>query len=365
MATGVRSVEIARGVPIDDYRDVDGAAADVDACERLGARLARALGTRRVFMLSSTARGGGVAEMMPRLCALLRDVGVDARWLVLQTDEPGFFETTKRLHNLLHGRADEGALDERVYDRVSRDAADALHGCVERGDVLVVHDPQPLGAGALLAPLLDGALVWRCHVGVPFADAATDAAWTFLAPRLAPYPRALFSSERYVPPALAGRAGIVHPSIDPRDHKNRDLRPAKLVGVLASAGLLDAPLRPPWARFAARATRLVDGGFVAAPIAGLLFAPLVVQVSRFDRLKGFPALLAAFARLADEAPSWARAGRVRTERALDEIARAELILAGPDPGGVADDPEAGDVVDELRRAGAALPAPLPARVHGG
>ena len=363
MATRIRAVDIPRALHVDDYRDVDGATAAVDACAHLGRRVGRLLGTGRVFMLSSTARGGGVAEMMPRVCTLLDDVGVDARWLVLETDEPGFFDTTKRLHNLLHGRDDGGSLDADVYDRVSRAAAAALRRVLEPGDVLVVHDPQPVGAGALVAPLLDGALVWRCHVGVPFADDATRAAWTFLAPRLAPYARSLFSSERYVPDFLVPRGGVIHPSIDPRDHKNRDLRPAKLLGVLASCGLLAAPPRPPWTAFARKASWLRPEGWTNGPIPDFLYAPLVLQVSRFDRLKGFPVVLDAFARLARDGPAWARAERVRTERALDEIARAELVLAGPDPGGVADDPEAVSVLADLEHAWLRLPAELAPRVR--
>jgi len=78
--------------------------------------------------------------------------------------------------------------------------------------------------------------------------------------------------------------------------------------------------------------------------------PLVVQVSRWDRLKGFGPLLDAFARLkhgiapADVAP--------RQRRRLSHV---RLVLAGPEPAAVADDPEAVCVLDELIDAYRRLP----------
>lgn len=363
MTTRVRAIALPRTLQLDDYRDVDGAAGDVQAARALGTALAHTLATRRVFMLSSTAQGGGVAEMMPRLCALLTDVGVNAQWLVMETDAPSFFAATKRLHDRLHGVAADGDIDGCIYDDVSREAGEALRAWVERGDVLVVHDPQPVGAAGHLSLHVDVPLLFRCHVGVPFENDATRSAWSFLAPRLAPFRRLLFTSSRYVPEALRARAAVLHPSIDPRDHKSRDLRPRKLVGVLASAGVLGSQENPAWAAFGAKVKRLARSGWTDAPIDGLLHAPLVVQISRFDRLKGFPVVLAAFQRLVEAGPTWARSARVATDRALDEISRAQLLLAGPEPPGVSDDPDATTVLAELEQLWRRLPDELATRVH--
>mgnify|MGYP001225663609 CR=1 FL=1 len=46
---------------------------------------------RRVWMLNSTAEGGGVAEMLPNLIAILRELGVNIRWLVMGSSEKRFF----------------------------------------------------------------------------------------------------------------------------------------------------------------------------------------------------------------------------------------------------------------------------------
>ena len=58
---------------------------------------------RVVWNVNSTARGGGVAEMLISLLAYAHGAGVDARWLVIPGNE-AFFIVTKRIHNFLHAR---------------------------------------------------------------------------------------------------------------------------------------------------------------------------------------------------------------------------------------------------------------------
>src|SRR3954465_11262586 len=61
---------------------------------------------RTVWTVNSTARGGGVAEMLRSLAGYVLGAGIDIRWLVAPGN-PDFFRVTKRLHNRLHG-ADDG-----------------------------------------------------------------------------------------------------------------------------------------------------------------------------------------------------------------------------------------------------------------
>lgn len=74
------------------------------------------LDQRAVLHVSSTASGGGVAEMLYTLLSYVRGLSVDTRWFVLDGD-PEFFAVTKRIHNRVYGAAgDTGALGaaERV-----------------------------------------------------------------------------------------------------------------------------------------------------------------------------------------------------------------------------------------------------------
>src|SRR3954471_2391124 len=81
----------------------------------------RLLDGRVVWNINSTARGGGVVELLRPLVAYARGAGVDTRWVVIE-GSPEFFAVTKRIHNRLHGaEGDGGPLDDRarsVYDRM-------------------------------------------------------------------------------------------------------------------------------------------------------------------------------------------------------------------------------------------------------
>src|SRR6478735_1768622 len=103
---------------------------------------------RAVWHVNSTARGGGVAELLQSLLAYARGGGVDTRWVVVGGN-PDFFQITKRIHNNLHGAAgDGGSLGEaehKVYDETLREAAEELADTVAPNDIVFLHDPQTAG----------------------------------------------------------------------------------------------------------------------------------------------------------------------------------------------------------------------------
>lgn len=364
MGATIHEIPLKRTIELGLYRDLDHLLPLLEELVAAGQSVARRLGTHRVWMLNSTAAGGGVAEMMPRVSSILNDLGVDTRWLVLDPGRPDFFPLTKRLHNLLHGESQDfdPVAARRIYEEVSEQGGRALHR-VEPGDVLVVHDPQPAGVASYLRETVCTRTIWRCHIGVSERNESTRLAWDFLSPFLAPYQRLLFSAYAYIPEKWLEKSGELHPGIDPLAHKNRSLRPYKLVGILRSAGLVDGPEVAPWARFQAQAQRYEEGAWVTEPIPDLLHVPIILQVSRFDRLKGFQYLIPAFERLADVCRERSLHVRADVERVLDELSRACLILAGPDPAGVSDDPDASDMLEALCRQQEALPPDVRRRVH--
>jgi trehalose synthase len=314
------------------------------------AALVPRLAGRTVWMVSSTAQGGGVAEMLPKVTSLLDELGVTCRWAVLRPTRPEFFALTKRIHNLIHGHGDPdlGPADRDLYETVNRGCADALRPHLGPADLVVVHDPQPLPLGAFLKADLGVTTVWRSHIGVDVPSPAAAAAWSLLRPFAATYDRAVFSAPEYIPEFLAGRARIIHPAIDPQSHKNRELSPHKLVGILCNAALQHEAhpvLTPPFAHLARRLGP--DGRFALRADEdeiGLLYRPIVTQISRWDHLKGFGPLLAGFARLKRRREEHHRGWSERLRR---RVAIVRLVLAGPDPGSIADDPEGLEVVTHL------------------
>jgi len=295
-----------------------------------------------VWNVSSTERGGGVAEMLRCLLGYTRIAGLDARWLVIE-GAPDFFEVTKRIHNRIHGSpGDGGPLDDRaraVYDRVTEAAGRELAQRVAPGDVVLLHDPQTAG----LAPLvrrLGATGVWRCHVGSDQPSPLADEAWAFLRPFLLDAEAYVFSRREFVWSGLdGGRVHVIPPSIDAFSAKNRDLDEDGVRAILAACGVVPAAAsvdgRPPVTRRA----RMVEDIPVPPGI------PVVTQVSRWDGLKDPTGVIEGFA---------------------THVARssgAHLVLAGPSEDSVADDPEGVGILRRCVDARAALPREVRARVH--
>ena len=307
------------------------------------------LAGRTIWNVNSTATGGGVAEMLEVLVGYIKDLGISVGWLVI-TGDAEFFAITKRLHNQIHGDlagGPLGAADAQHYMRMLTANAAELLGRIRPGDVVLLHDPQTAG---LAGPLVRaGALVvWRCHIGADWENDATRAGWDFLRPHLTSAHGYVFSRRGYVPAWLPeGKVSIIPPSIDPFSPKNQDLDRATVQAILATLGVLDGapPQVPP--RFVCR-----DGntGTVTRPAVitgeGRPGAddPVLLQVSRWDRLKDMAGVMRGFA---------------------DHVAprgAGYLILAGPAVTEVSDDPEGAAVYGECLLQWHDLPPAARARV---
>lgn len=353
----LQTVGIGEARSLADYAAVAHLAPAVRELQAEVAAVLPRVAGRTVWMVSSTARGGGVAETLPPMIALLRDLGVRTEWLVIGTDDPGFFVLTKHLHNLIHGagtpRLDDDA--RALFERVNRANAELLRPRLAAGDVLVVHDPQPLPFASLLRAHVPLATIWRCHIGLDAVNESTRAAWAFLAPYLDAYDHAVFSAPEYIPQDLAGRATVIAPGIDPLAPKNVELSVQRTVEVLCNGGLVVPPGPMLHPSFQHQARRLLARGNVVPAREredlGLLTRPIVTQVSRWDRLKGWLPLMHAFAALKQSARDGGGDVPPLHRRRLQLV---RLVLAGPEPEAIGDDPEGLEVLDELRAAYAAL-----------
>jgi len=354
-----RIVRISESVRLDDYEAYAQLAASVRELKREAALLVPELEGRTVWHVNSTEKGGGVAEMLPTVVSLMRELGVQTEWVVIESDKQAFFALTKQLHNLIHGAGDPtlGTAHTELYEQVNAENAERMLPWLKPGDVLVVHDPQPMALAMQLRRSLDLRTIWRCHIGLDDDTPETRAAWRFLEPYGEAYEHGVFSAPEYIPDFLRARSSLIYPAIDPLSDKNRELYVHKLVGVLSNAGLANAigpVLTEPYRQGALRLTG--QGEWLPAvdlDDIGLLHRPIVTQISRWDRLKGFAPLLRAFALIKERARSGRYDALPPVEQRRMELVR--LVLAGPDPASVSDDPEGLEVVEEIRSLYVALP----------
>jgi trehalose synthase len=310
------------------------------------------LGGRTVWMVNSTAVGGGVAQLLRTLLPYWRGAGIDVRWMVLRGSAE-FFRVTKRFHNHLQGQPGDGdvlGIDElAILDQAADHHARVLGAQLAPGDVVVLNDPQ---TAAMSVPLARAGanVIWCCHVGIDHDNEFSRNAWMCLRPRVAGAQRFVFSRYTSLPEWLGGaETSILTPCIDPASTKNLPMSDAGARAILQhlglSAGVPDAP--PSYERTDGSMATLAGRPTVldcdTAP--DWSREPVVVSLARWDRIKDPLGILDGF-----------------LERVL-AASDAHLLLAGPDADHVADDPEAAAVLAEVRERWRGLPSSARARVH--
>jgi len=229
--------------------------------------LAEPLKGKRVLHVSATAFGGGVSEILYTLVPLMRDVGIDAHWHVIFGKEE-FFNATKLLHNALQG-AEETLSDEQweIFDEINAMNAEGLQG---EWDVVIVHDPQPIGLrrGALAK---GGRWIWRCHIDLSTPNPAPIER---LLPMIEEYDASVWHMEQYVPNDMGRHreaVNIIPPAIDPLSPKNMAFSPE-------------------------------DAAFVCRQFGIDVDRPLITQVSRFDPWKDPIGVIDAYREVTEQVP---------------------------------------------------------------
>ncbi|MFP8953684.1 glycosyltransferase [Natrialbaceae archaeon A-arb3/5] len=281
---------------IEAYADVT----DSDRLERLRS-LADALADSRILHVNSTATGGGVAELLRSIVPLCNDLGVDTDWLVMDAADD-FFEVTKAMHNALQGSGPPLTEEMKAtYRAVNEENALELDDEGEY-DLVVLHDPQPLGLlDHLEATMPAAATVWRCHIDL---TDPTEEYLSFISEYTKRVDHAIFSRSGYVGDTAVPETSIIYPSIDPITEKNR---------------ALDAET------IAAERNRLDPLSFED---------PLVTQISRFDPWKDQFGTLEAYRRASADVPT------------------LQLALVG---GMAGDDPEGLELYEQVAEEAAADP----------
>jgi trehalose synthase len=267
---------------LEQYEPLIGA----EATRRIS-RKAETVRALHVVHVSSTFYGGGVTEILTPLTLMMNTLGIETGWRMIQ-GTPGFFNSTKKLHNALQGQTVElSDTDKAIYEQVVFENALRLH--IDECDAVIVHDPQPLPLVRHF-PERDMPWIWQCHVDLSSPDPST---WKYLREFAEQYDTAVFSLPEYAQELRVGQRFFT-PAIDPFTPKNREMSDQEISDCLAH-------YRVPIDR------------------------PLLLQVSRFDRWKDPTGVIAAF-------------------RKAREHVDCTLVLAGNN---ALDDPEAGVILESI------------------
>jgi trehalose synthase len=268
---------------LDRYEEVVGH----QEVERLR-RVAERLKGKRIIHVNSTRTGGGVAEILEWMIPLMQELGLEARWEVI-SGPPDFYRVTKSFHNALQGR--HVVLKRSDFDlhyQVNEENAKRLN---LEGDIVFVHDPQPMYLPHFTPKGQVGRWIWRCHIDASKPDRAV---WKYLESAIPHYEATMFSMAAFTRP-LPRPMFVIPPAIDPLSDKNCPIPETERLETLARHGI--DPERP-----------------------------LLLQVSRFDRFKDPLGVIAAYRLL---------------KRYYPEL---QLALAG---GTAEDDPEGADVLHDV------------------
>ena len=244
---------------------------------------------RVIQNINSTLEGGGVAEILSRIIPLLRQLGVDATWDVLKGDDT-FFKITKKFHNTLQGMNECISNDELAHFlEVNRQNAEEMD---LYGDIMFIHDPQPIALIDKKDAKGGKKWIWRCHIDLtgPQSDIMD-----FLRSYMERYDRVVISSPNYARADINVEQVIIPPSVDPLSDKNRDL-PEEMIDLVLNRLGIDKK------------------------------RPIVSQISRFDRFKN-------------------PCGVIEVYKRVKKYKDIQLVLAG---GGATDDPEGPGILEELK-----------------
>jgi trehalose synthase len=224
------------------------------------AKAAKSLKRIRILHVNATPKGGGVAELLRSLVAMERAAGLRSSWVSIEAPEH-FFEITKRIHNGLQGKKIKlSSRDVKTYREVNAHIAKALARIPS--DLIVIHDPQPLG---VIRTFHKYPMIARIHIDCSKPDRRALAA---ILPELDAYECVMFSHEKYVPRAMDRKCiSISAPAIDAETEKNK------------GGGMKDEGRRNP-------PSSLIPHPYLLIKKIGIdPTRPLAVQISRFDPWK--------------------------------------------------------------------------------
>jgi trehalose synthase len=199
---------------------------------------------KKVLMINSTAKGGGVAEILKSLVPLMNGIGIKTKWLVLNADEK-FFEATKTFHNALQGDINIDIKNKiKNYENFYKNKLEDLNPeiidnlkKINSSDIVVIHDPQPLGL--IKYKKENSKWIWRVHIDLSNSHKEL---WNFIEKLSDNFDKIIVSKKSFIK-GDPKRYKIIHPSIDVFDEINKEISDEKIKEILAKNNIpTDKPI---------------------------------------------------------------------------------------------------------------------------
>lgn len=233
-------VNISSDINLNDYEVI--APADDMALLR---RMAEPLRDKKIVFINPTMAGGGVAMLRPPLVHMMRQLGVDAHWFVMEgkfhPGDPDPFVFTKLMHNISQRRTDERMSEagKRIHQEWCRQNAEVLvrQPAIQQADIVVIDDPQPAPLKQYIEKVNPHArFVWRNHIdtshalmsnpNTPQAEVARyimDECGIRDVSAVVAHPVTAF-----LHPGMEGKTYFAPATIEPFDDLNRELNPGEI-----------------------------------------------------------------------------------------------------------------------------------------
>lgn len=218
------------------------------------------LGALKVNMITPSLYGSGVTELASTLNEYFLELGLKSRWAAIEAEQR-FFVLSKKMTEALSLSFNSITRDELEEFKNLSYSLKVPSDC----DILYMHDFHALIAAEKIKNLKK---VYRCHFDISRANAEV---WNFLKPYIEACDGIIFTSPESHPP-LGRRVNYILPSIDPCSVKNT---------------FVDKPERE----------KVLRNFNIPSNV------PLVLQVSRFDRVKDPFGLIDVFKEVSKSVPS--------------------------------------------------------------
>lgn len=131
----MQKINIKEGAKIEDYKAYGSLKSLVEKFLETTKQSVEDLKGCTIWMINSTATGGGVAEMLPSQMRIMRYLGVKIEWMVIEANDQAFFNLTKRIHNAIHGSGDGIFTDEdrAIFEKVNAQNAEKAIAAINDG----------------------------------------------------------------------------------------------------------------------------------------------------------------------------------------------------------------------------------------